>query len=81
MKKLVMALALIASTVVVASTDVYTFKSNIKFPAIKIARNASWREVANTSMNGTLTVVSEDGTVVSNSLDVIVKKTGEKFSF
>lgn len=81
MKKLVMALALIASTVAVASTDVYTFKSNIKFPAIKITKTAAWREAVSTTMNGTLTVASEDGAVVSNVLDVVVKKTGERFVF
>ena len=81
MKKILMALALIASTVTIASTDVYTFKSTIKFPAIKSTKTLAWRAPVNTTMNGTLTVWSEDGAIVSNSLNVVLKSTNEKFSF
>ena len=77
MKKMIMALALAASMFAVASTDVYTFKTTIKYPAIgKIAFVP-----ASSALNGTLTITSdEESTNTTAVLEVTLKKTGEKFT-
>lgn len=70
-----MALALIASTFVMASTDVYTFKTTIKYPAI--GKNAF--VPASSAVNGTLTIDTESTNAVAK-LVVTVKKTKETYT-
>lgn len=77
MKKLIMTLALIASMAVMASTDVYTFKTSIKYPAIGKTAFVP----ASSALNGTLTIESDEtGTNTTAVLEVTLKKTGEKFT-
>lgn len=58
MKKLMMALALIASMMVCASVDVYDFKSSMKVYSLKSQKYVS------TAFNGTLTVDTDTGDAV-----------------
>lgn len=75
MKKMITALALIASMVCVASTDVYTFKTSIKYPAVGKTAFVP----ASTAVNGTLTITTdEESTNATAVLEVVLKKTGEK---
>lgn len=77
MKKIIMTLALVASMVAMASTDVYTFKTSIKYPAIGKTAFVP----ATSAMNGTLTITSdEDATNTTAVLEVTLKKTGEVFT-
>lgn len=79
MKKLIMALALTASISLMATTEVYQFKSTIKYPTIQgNVRNGYYRNYVSTSMNGTLTIDTEDSE--NNILEVQIKKSGEKFT-
>ena len=77
MKKMIMALALFASTLAVASIDVYTFKTTINYP--EIGKTAFVR--AKSALNGTLTVTTdEDTTNATAVLEVTLKKTGETYT-
>lgn len=70
MKKIMMALALIASMFACASVDVYEFKSTMN-----VYSNSKHKYVS-TKFNGTLTVDTEDGTAV---LAATKKDTKESF--
>lgn len=70
MKKIVMALALIASMCIVASEDVYTFKSTMNVYSLTKQKYVS------TSFNGTLTVDTESGEAV---ISATKKDTKEAF--
>lgn len=77
MKKIIMALALIASMSVMASVEVYQFKSSIKLPVIAGSAKAGYyRNYVTTTMNGTLTVDADSTNDVA-VIDAIIKKTGE----
>ena len=77
MKKIIMTLALIASMAAMASTDVYTFKTSIKYPAIGKTAFVP----ASSAQNGTLTIESDEtGTNTTAVLEGTLKKTGEKFT-
>lgn len=77
MKKMIMALALIASMVSVASTDVYTFKTTVTYPAIGKTAFVP----ATSVLSGTLTITDEDGTNMTAVLVATLKKTKETFTF
>lgn len=79
MKKLViMTLALIASTTVInASTDVYSFKTTLKYPAIGKTAFIP----ASTPVIGTLTVNTDDPANITASLVLKLKKTGATYTF
>lgn len=66
-----MALALIASTVAMASVDVYQFKSSMK------CYNLKKQAYTTTAFNGTLTVNTEEGTAVLNATKKDTKETFE----
>lgn len=72
MKKIIMTLAIMASMFVMASTDVYTFKTSMKYPAI--GKTAFVPK--SSAVSGTLTIV--DGTTAT--LDVTVKATKQKYT-
>ena len=76
MKKIIMALALAASMFTMASTDVYTFKTTMKYP--KVGKTAF--VPAATVVSGTLTVSGDDTAVTSAVLVVTLKKTKETFT-
>lgn len=77
MKKLIMGLALVASMFAMASTDVYTFKTTMKYPAI--GKDAF--VPASTRVDGTLTVVTdEDSTNTTATLVVKFKKTNTTYT-
>lgn len=73
MKKLMMTLALIAGTMfAVASTDVYTFKTTIKYPTVGKTAFVG----ASTAVSGTLTIEDDEtGTNTAATLVVNVKAT------
>ena len=73
MKKLIMTLALIAGTMCsVASTDVYAFKTTLKYPAV----GATAFVGAKTAVVGTLTIeTDEEGANPTATLVVTLKKT------
>ena len=71
MKKVMMALALIASMVVCASIDVYSFKSSMKVYSLKSQKYVS------TSFNGTMTVDTDTGDVVINATKKDTKEVFE----
>lgn len=73
MKKLIMILALVAGSMfAMASTDVYTFKTTMKYP--KVGTTAF--EGATTPVTGTLTIEDdESGTNKTATLVVTLKKT------
>lgn len=83
MKKMIMMLAMFASICAMASTDVYTFKATVKYPAIKSTKTFSYRQPAATTLNGTLTVDYDDEnpTNLTSTLEVVLKKTGETFTY
>lgn len=77
MKKMIMALALIASMCAMASTDVYTFKTTIKYPAVGKTAFVP----AATPVVGTLTITTDDeSTNATAVLEVTLKKTKETFT-
>lgn len=77
MKKIVMALALIASTVAVASTDVYSFSTTLKYPAI----GKSAFVPASTVVKGTLAIDRDDESTNSTAILVVtLKKTKETYT-
>ena len=77
MKKMIMALALIASMCTIASTDVYTFKTTIKYPAVGKTAFVP----ASTPVVGTLTITTDDdNTNATAVLEVTFKKTKETFT-
>ena len=79
MKKLIMALALTASISLMATTEVYQFKSTIKYPTTQgSVKSGYYRAYVSTSMNGTLTIDTENSE--NNILEVQIKKSGEKFT-
>ena len=73
MKKLVMTLALAVGTVCAfASTDVYTFKTTLKYPAVGKTAFVG----AKSAVNGTLTIEDDEtGTNTAATLVVTIKKT------
>jgi len=70
MKKVILALALIASIATFASTDVYEFKTTIKYPAIGKTAFVP----ASTPVVGKLTIVDEDSTNSTATLELKLKK-------
>lgn len=70
MKKLIMGLALVASAIACASVDVYEFKSTMNVYSAKKQKYVS------TSFNGTMTVDTEDGSIVLSGKK---KDSGETF--
>lgn len=78
MKKLVMMLALVATSMfAMASTDVYSFKTTIKYP--KVGKTAF--EGATTAVNGTLTIeTDEESTNATATLVVTLKKTNTTYT-
>lgn len=77
MKKLIMMLAIVAGTFAMASTDVYTFKTTMKYP--KIGKTAF--EPATTPVKGTLIIESEeDSTNTTATLLVTLTKTKETYT-
>lgn len=77
MKKMIMVLALIASMCTMASTDVYTFKTTIKYPAVGKTAFVP----ASTPVVGTLTITTDDdNTNATAVLEVTFKKTKETFT-
>ena len=77
MKKMIMALALIAGLVASASTDVYTFKTSLRYPAIGKTAFVP----ATSPLAGTLTVVrGDDATNTTATLEVTLKKTKETYT-
>lgn len=79
MKKVIMTLALIVGTMCAfASTDVYTFKTTLKYP--KVGKTAF--EGASTPVVGTLTIENdEDETNTTATLVVTLKKTNATYTF
>ena len=78
MKKLMMTLALVATTMcAVASTDVYSFSTTLKYPAVgKTAFVPAY-----TGVTGTLTIEGdEDGTNTTATLVVTLKKTKKTYT-
>lgn len=75
MKKIIMALAIIASTVAMASVDVYAFRSTIKFPVVGKTSFVP----ATSAVTGTLTI-DQDSTNSLATLVVTVKKTKETYT-
>ena len=76
MKKMMMTLAIMASMFVMASTDVYTFKTSIKYPAI--GKTAFVPKT--TTVSGTLTISDADSTNATATLVVIVKATKQTYT-
>ena len=78
MKKTILtALFAVVAAVSIASTDVYTFKTSIKYPAVGKTAFVP----ASTAVNGTLTITTdEESTNATAVLEVTLKKTGEKFT-
>lgn len=77
MKKMIMALALVAGMSALASVDVYQFSGKLRFPAI----GQSAFVPASTAVKGTLTVENgEDATNATATLVVTLKKTGDTFT-
>ena len=70
MKKLMVALAFAASIVTVASTDVYEFKTTLKYPAIGKTAFVP----ATTPVTGTLTITDQGETNETAILDIKLKK-------
>lgn len=77
MKKIITVLALIASLTTVGSTDVYDFKTTIKYPAVgKTAFVGS-----TTKVTGTLTIQDVDETNTTAVLKLTLKKLGKTYTF
>ena len=76
MKKIIMTLALAASMFAMASTDVYTFKTTMKYP--KVGNTAFVPAV--TPVSGTLVVEGDATAITSAVLTVTLKKTKETFT-
>lgn len=76
MKKIIMALALIASMVAGATTEVYDFATTIKYPAVGKTAFVG----AATKATGTFTITTEDETNVTAVLKVTLKKTGATYT-
>ena len=73
MKKLIMALALIASMYTVASTDVYKFNTTLKYPAIGKTAFIP----ATTPVTGVLTIERDDENATATAVLVVtLKKPG-----
>ena len=75
MKKIIVTLAFIASMCAVASTDVYAFKTSLKFPAIGKTAFVG----ATTSVSGTLTI--EDNADALQTAYLIVKLAKTKATY
>jgi len=79
MKKLIIALGLVASTVAMASVDEYSFTSTVKVPNVAgNARSGYYRQYASVKYTGTLIVDSDDPTAVTGVLELSNKK-GQTF--
>ena len=76
MKKILMALALIASMVAGATTEVYDFATTIKYPAVGKTAFVG----AATKATGTFTITTEDETNVTAVLKLKLKKTGATYT-
>ena len=76
MKKMMMTLALMASMFVMASTDVYAFKTYIKYPAIG---KTAFVPKASTAY-GTLTISDADSTNATATLVLQIKATKETYT-
>ena len=76
MKKMMMTLAIMASMFVMASTDVYTFKTSMKYPAI--GKTAFVPKT--TTVSGTLTISDADSTNATATLVVTVKGTKQTYT-
>ena len=76
MKKMMMTLALMASMFVMASTDVYTFKTSIKYPAI--GKTAFVPKT--TTVSGTLTISDAGSENATATLVVTVKGTKQTYT-
>ena len=77
MKKILMALALVASIAAYATTEVYDFSTTIKYPAV----GASAFVGSSTKVTGKLTITSdEDSTNSTAVLTVTLKKTNATYT-
>ena len=76
MKKMMMTLAIMASMFVMASTDVYTFKTSIKYPAI--GKTAFVPKT--TTVSGTLTISDAGSENATATLVVTVKGTKQTYT-
>ena len=74
MKKMIIALAFLASMCSMASTDVYSFKTLLRYPAVGKTAFVP----ATTSASGTLTVTTDDSSA-SAVLEITLKKTKQTY--
>jgi len=76
MKKILMALALIASMVAGATTEVYDFATNLRIPVVGKTAFIG----ASTTAKGTLTITTEDDTNTTAVLTLTIKKTKQTYT-